>query len=337
MKCVDSCWYCSGKCDNCLETTSFDRGPVLGYHFTEAIRFCNEECLKHYRFHKSSSHTQILFHKRISPPDHAICHEHFLTVTCGLPGISLERNKVIAQFYHSSSQEERIYVLLQIRFVPKQRFLAFVPSDDFLPLACLPNPMPLTDEDMLIICGLHLVMKGILAKLNFPDLVSCATSILNDKGSTSYSGQILEVPPLQPSIDALPSGFKISLEDQAIIYPHPYCIALHQTTKTYTTYLLADLTTQIDGNGRFLVLFYNYSIDCTIKIVYAVEDSQDTISVKILSGPKSQPLLNPYDEQLVEICKTIVCVELLSMLERKGFDHLGDCIINYKCVTYACS
>ena len=320
-----------------METTSFDRGPVLGYHVTETVRFCNDECLKHYRFHRSSSYTQILFHKRITPPNHAIGHEHFLTVLCGLLGTNLERNKIIAQFYYNCSEKERIYVLLQIRFVPEQRFLAFVPSDDFVPHTCLPNPVPLTDEDMLMITGLHLVMKGILAKLNFPDLVSCATSVLEDEGSITFPEQTLEVPPLQPSIDILPSGFKISLDDQTITCPHPYSIALHQTTKTYTTCLLADLMTKINGNGQFLVLFYNYSVDCTIKTIYAVEDSLDTITVTTLNGPESQLLLSPYDEQFVEICKTIVCVELTSMLEKRGCDRLGDFITTYKCVTCACS
>ena len=336
MKCVDSCWYCSGKCDNCMETTTFDRGPVLGYHVTETVRFCTDECLKHYRFHRNSSYTKILFHKRTTP-NHAIDYEHFLTVMCGLVGTNLERNKIIAQFYYSCSQKERVYVLLQIRFVPEQRFLAFVPSDDFLPLTCLPNPVTLTDEDMLIITGLHFVVKGILAKLKFTDLVSCATSILEDKNIITFPEQTLELPPLQPSVDTLPSGFKISLDDQTSICPHPYCIVLHQTTKTYTTCLLANLMTKINSDGQFLVLFYNYSVDCTIKTVYAVEDCVDTFSVMTLSEPESQHLLSPYDEQFVEICKTIVCVELTSMLERRGFDHLRDFITTYKWVTCVCS
>ena len=319
-----------------METTSFDRGPVLGYHVGETVRFCDNECIKHYRFNRSSSYTQVLFHKKSASLNHIASHEHFLTVLCGLLDTSMERNKVIARFYCSSSKKERVYILLQVRFVPKQRILAFVPSDDFLPLTCLPNPVPLTDEDMFIIAGLHMVMKSIFAKFDFPDLVSCAGSILEHKSSTTFPEQSLEVPPLQPFIDILPNNFKISSEDQIIICPHPYYIILHKTTKTYATYLLANSTTEIKDDDQFLVLFYNCSVDYTIKAIYAVEDGFDTISVKTLIGSKSQPIqnLSSYDELVVENCKTIVYVELMSMLQERGFDQLGTFFTNYKCVNF---
>lgn len=330
MKCIESCWYCSGRCDNCMETTSFDRGPLLGYHVSETVRFCNDECMKHYRFHRSSSHTQVLFHTKTTPLSCSVSHRHFLTVFCGLLGTNLERSKVIARFFCGSSQKEGVYVLLQIRFVPKQQFLAFVLSDDFLPVTCVPNPMPLTDEDMLIIAGFQLVMKSILAKLGFPDFSTCVSSILEDENSTTFPERSLEVSPLQPSLDNLPDGFKISEEDQTIVCPHPYSIVLHRTMKSYTICLLANLTAEVKENGQFLALFYSCSVDCTVKAIYAVEDSLVAVTVKRVDGSESQPLLSSYDELVVECCKSIVHVELMSMLKERGVDRLGAFVTNYK-------
>jgi hypothetical protein len=198
----------------------------------------------------------------------------------------------------------------------------------------LPNPVPLTDEDMLINTGLHMVIKDILAKLCFPDLVACANTVLGDENSTTFLEESLEVPPLQSSIDNLPNGFKISSEDQTIVCPHSYVIVFHKTTKTYTTYLLANLSKEVNGDGRFLVLFYNCSVDCTVKTVCVVEDSLDGITVKVFDGSESQPLLSSYNELLVESCKTIVCVELTSMLQERGFDHLEEFATNYKYVNH---
>ena len=44
-----ACWYCSGRCDNCMKKTSFDAAPMIGYHDTSTSRrFCNSSCLKYY-------------------------------------------------------------------------------------------------------------------------------------------------------------------------------------------------------------------------------------------------------------------------------------------------
>ena len=313
-----------------METTSFDRGPMLGYHIGYTVRFCNEECLKHYHFHRSSSHTEIIFHKRTAQVSDSDIH--FLTIVCGVLGTNLERSRVIAQFYCDVSQNKKVYVLLQMRSVPKQRFLAFSLSDDFLPLVFMPNPVSLTDEDRFMIASLQLIIKSFLEKLDIPNLLTCITSILGEDSSKQFAEQTLKVPPLQPSLCVMPSGFYISQKDQTIICPHPYNIVLHKTNKRlgYSTYLLLNSAANIQEGSQFVVLFHNNSVDCKVKIVYAVEDSLDAVTVKKLEGVEPQPLLSPYDDLLMECCKEIVCVEITSMLQERGFDHLGDFITNYK-------
>ena len=273
--------------------------------------------MKHYRFHRNSSQTEILFHRRTTSLSHTVSERHFLTIVCGLLDTKLERNRVVAQFYYSDTQE-KVYVLLQIRFVPNQCFLAFVSSDDMLPLICLPNPMPLTDEDMFIIRGLQLVTKSVLAKLDYPNLLTCARSVLED---SKCVGKSLEVPPLQPSLNMLPCGFQISDDDQPIICPHPYHILLHKTNTTHTTYLLVNSAANIKEADQFLVIFYKRSVDCVIKTVYTVDDSLGAIAVKKLDSFDSS-LLSSYDTLLLECCKEIVCAELKSMLHDRGYDHL---------------
>lgn len=309
-----------------MERTSFDRGPMLGYHsVSHSVRFCDSECMKHYRFHRSSSPTQILLHNKHSS---TASDRHFLSVFCGLLSTDLERNKVSAQFYCDSSQNDRVYVLLQIRFVPKQRFLAFYLSDNFFPTTCLPNSMQLTDEDNFIIAGLQLVMKAVLAKLNFPDILTCMSSILSDISPTTFPEESLEMPPPQFSLESLPIGFSIS-EDQAIFCPHLYTVVLHKRKKTYITYLLAKLSGELEKDNQFIVLFYNHSVDCKIKTTYVVEDSHVSITVKSFEVSESQAL-SSYDKQIVECCKKIVCVEVISMLRENGVDSLEAFITNYK-------
>lgn len=298
---------------------------MLNYYKGNPIRFCKEECLKHYRFHKNASHTEIHFHTKTTPPDPAVVHTHFLTVFCGLLDINLDRTKVVAQFYFDDNLHETVYVLLQIRSVPKQKFLAFILSDDFFPLASLPNPTPLTDDDTFIAAGLQLVMKNFLTNTNFPNFSALVSSILED-GSLISLPERIEEPPLLPSIDCLQNTrVKISKECQAIICPDPYSIILHKAKETYTTYLLADTMAEAD---QYLALFHKCSTDCTIEAVYAVEDGPAGIAVKKLNG--SQYPLSYYNELILESCKNIVCVELTSMLQERGVDHLGAIIAKYK-------
>lgn len=314
MKCAEACWYCSGKCDNCMENASFDRGPILGHHVWETIRFCSEECLRHYRFHADSSDTEILFHPL------TISRKPFLTVFCGLLDTELERSRVVAHLYRDSdSQDEDVYVLLQIRYVPKQKFLAFVLSHDFSPATNLLSTVSLTDEDKLVTAGFQLVMKKFLAKFNLPDFPSFLSSI-----RSSTPGELVKMPPLYTSLDCLPNGFKILEKEQSITFPDPYCIVLHRTHKTYTTCLLANPTAE---DGQYLAIFYNSSVDCKITALYAVEGSPAAVAVKKL---ESKPFSNSYDELVVECCRNIACIELISMLQEREVDCLGAFIAGYR-------
>ena len=320
MKCVEACWYCSGRCDNCMEKTSFDRGPLLGHHIGYTVRFCNDECLKHYRFHRGSSNTQVLFHPRPVPLDMVISHRHFLTVFCGLLDTDLERNKVGAHFFlDNDAPEETVYVLLQVRLVPKQRFLAFIMPDDFSPVASLPNFMPLRDEDMFITAGLQKVMKILLSKLDLPDFSSFKLD-----GGKSILEQSIEMPSLQLSLDCLPHGFKIHEADQTITYPDPYHIVLHKTEKEYATYLLA---AKIEEDYRFLALFYFNTVDCNLKLLYTAQNSFAAITVKKL---ESKPLSSSYDELLEECCRNLVRVELTSMLQERSVTSLVTYVTSHK-------
>lgn len=332
MKCDGACWYCSGKCDNCMKSTSFDRAPLLGYHVGYPVRFCDDECIKHYSFNRNNSATQILFHTETKPAD-ATAHRHFLTVSCGLLGTDLERNKVVAQFYLDSgsrgNSDRNVYVLLQIRFIPAQRFLAYVLSSEFSPVNCLPNPLPLTDEDTFITAGLQLVMKNLLEHFKLPDLSSFVSLILED--ASRFPEQFMEMSPPVLSLNFLPNGFRISEEDKTIVYPNSYSMVLHKTEETYTTYLLANnMAAEVKKGGRFLALFCNFSVDCTIKVAYAVEDNPVAIAVKKFDSFESQALPGSYDELMVESCKNIVCIELTSMLQEKEADHLETLVTNYK-------
>ena len=312
MKCEEACKYCSGKCDNCMEKTSFDRGPKLGYHVWETIRFCSEECLEHYRFHRSSSDAQILVVASIDAT------RLFLTVRCGLLNSELERSKVVAHLYKGSDSQddkEKVYVLLQVRFVPKQRFLSFVLADDFSPGAVLPNSVLFTDEDLLITAGFQSVMKNFCTKFNFSGLYSFLSSM------SSTPAQLLKVPPLCPSLECLPDGFEILKEEQSIICPDLYSIVLHKTRETHTTCLLTN------SAAEYFALFYNFSEDYEIKAVYTVESSPAAIAMKRL---KSKPLLSSYNELILECCKNIACVELTSMLQEREVDSLEAFITGYR-------
>lgn len=307
-----------------MEITSFDRGPMLGYHLTDAVRFCNDECIKHYRFHRCSSHTQI---KKCKLLDSTVSHRHFLSIFCGLLGSNLERNKVTAHFFYEGSQKKRVYALLQIRFVPRQKFLAFDLSNEYLPATCLPTPTPLTDEDKLIVTGLQTVIKRFLTAINFSDLSTCASSILE-----MFSGESLELPPLQPSLNTLPDGFKISEEDKNIIFPHSYCTILHKVNlkENCATYFLADLSATAKDSNQFLVLFYQQSVDCTIKAIFVVEDSCVPITANKLIPFESKHSLSTYDKLIADCCKQMVCVEVMSMLLEKEIEDLDTFIANYE-------
>ena len=325
MKCIEPCTYCSGKCDNCMETTSFDRGPMLGYHaVSHTVRFCDGECMKHYRFHRSSLPTQFLFHDKQLKC--AFSDRHFLTVFCGLLDTNLERNKVIAKFCCEDSQTERVYVLLQVRFVPKQRFLAFYLSDDFLPVSCLPESMPLTDDDMFIITSLQLVMKEMLTKLNLPYISACMSLI---SSQATFQEEPLELPPLKTFLSSLPDGFSISEEDQTVVCPHPYSIVLHRTRNTYV-FVFAKLNAEHKEDNQLIVLFYHHSVDCAVKTAYVIEDSLDSITVKDVEGFKSHPPLSTYDELIVECCRQMVYNEMLCMLQESEVNGLGDFITEFK-------
>ncbi len=323
MKCIDACWYCSGKCDHCMERASFDKGPLLGHHvYYNVERFCNEECLRHYHFHKNSSYTKVHFHTKINP---SVDQKHFLSLSCGLLDANLRRNRVEARLYLDYTSQDclMVYILLQIRFIPTQRFLAFVSSDDLTPITTLPSPSPLTYEDLLLITGFSLILKGLLTELNFDDFCCLASSFIVQETSTPLPEQSVELPPLKLSIEYLPIGFKISEEDRAITCPDHYCVIFHKTGDAYATCLLADPKANIQQ--EFLALIYHHSVDCVVKIVYAVEDNP--IMVKRL---ESQPTVNSYDEVLVECCRKIVFSELTSMLQLSGVHHLGLFVTNYK-------
>ena len=301
---------------------------MLGYHaVSHAVRFCNDECLKHYQFHRRSSPTQFLFHKK--PVKCATSDRHFLSVFCGLIGPNLERNKIIANFYCEDSQNNKVYVLLQVRSVPKQRFLALYLSDDFLPASCLPESVPLTDDDKFIITGLELVMKEILSKLDLPCISTCVSSILSDCSPTVFQEEPLEVPPMHISISSLPNGFKFSEEDHIVVCPHPYSIVLHKTKKTYM-YILAEPKSGLKKDSHFVVLFYHRCVDCAVKTAYAIESSLDSITLKNVESSNSPLPLSNYEELIVECCKQMVHDEVMSMLQESGFSCLEDFVTNFR-------
>ena len=319
-KCTDIsvCWYCSGKCDNCMEITSFDRGPVVGYHTFEPCRFCDDECMKYYNNTRINSNIQVLLHEEAACKD---SHKQFLSIFCGLLDTNMQRNKVSAHFFCNSEKSE-VYVLLRIRSIQKQQYFAFVLSEDFSPATCLPKPMSFKDEDMFLITGLQIVMKAVLAKLDFPDFSACVRSLEQDSILSQFSDKSFEMPPLQISVNNLPNAFKLSAENRTIVYPSPYHIVLHRTGNSFAIYLLANSAAAVQPDTQFLVLLYYSSENCKAKIMYNVKDIFAPITVKNLDPSDPQCPLSSYDKLFMDRFTEVVCAKLTLMLQERGAEYL---------------
>ena len=304
-----------------MEMTSFEKAPMLGYQVGDAVRFCDGDCMRHYRFHSSMSATQIMFHN-VTPlstdggETSAAKYRRFLTVSCGLLDTDLQRNKVLMHFYAlldssaSSKPEERVCVLVQARFDPDQRFLAFLLSSDLVPVKCLPDPSSSLSslEERLIVSGLQSVMYCVLDKFGFADFYSLMDAVFEDE-SSSFP-RLSEIPSQFVFIDSLPSGFKFSKDE--VVIPKSYNVVFHDTKRDSMTVVL------VSESGTLLALFYKHSVDCVIRVAYAVE--RDPLAV--VETKELPCVMDSHHRLLLDSCRDIVCAVLADTLLEERIDKL---------------
>ena len=241
------CWYCVGKCDNCMKPASFEMSPLLNYHVPNPVRFCCNECCKYYEYSADISPIQIQLSTQ-EPPFSG--HRKLFSVNCSMLDPNLSRSKVSFEVYLGDGSPEfpkdQPYILFHKRTIPDQIFLEFFVSDDLLPkMPFLFADSNLTPAEFQPIntSDLSAVLTTVLAQCGYSNLHSLVQKALQGKQITKPF-PVFECSPLpKRTFNFLPKGFSISEANQSIYLPDGHCILFHESYGSTIVFVAAETDT----------------------------------------------------------------------------------------------
>ena len=274
-----ACWYCSGRCDNCMKKTSFDAAPMIGYHDTSTSRrFCNTSCLKYYE-----SGLAVPIQLNFEPSELPGGHQRVFSLCTSMILPNFEKSKITVSLHLGDGSPEypadKPYALFQRRQLGEQQiFLEFFISESFE--AADPLPFAAKDEQVLTEMG-HLrrsefskILHFVTSHFGHRTLMSLLAAVLQNPKAFPTT---VEIPSLERNFDYLPSDFRISHNKGKIVrLPPNHHILLH-STKEYVrssegqaVFLAAEFNDDAELATPY-VLLYKYTQCYTFSAAYTLD------------------------------------------------------------------
>lgn len=270
------CWYCSGRCINCMKKTSFDSVPMIGYHDTSVdCRSCSINCYRYY-----GSGLAISIELGFQPSQLSNGHHRVLSFCTSMVNSNLEKSKILVSLFLCNNSHDypadKPYALFQQRHLGgAQRFLEFfVSNDGFEPTDLLPY-IDKNEENQLHLDSLKnsefsAILNAIASHFSHRTLLSLLTAVVENPKAFPAT---LKIPCFTRNFNYLPPGYSVS-HNEKVVLPSNHYILLHNTIEYDRLHEGSVLFLVADSTGdSFMpyVLHYEYSDYYTFAVAYTVD------------------------------------------------------------------
>ena len=314
------CWYCVGKCDNCMKPASFERSPLLHYHVPHPVRFCSNECCKYYEYSADISPIQIQLSTQ-EPPHGG--HRKLFSVNCSMLDPNLSRSKVSFDVYLGDGSREfpkdHPYILFHKRTIPDQMFLEFFISDDLLPKV----PFLFADSNLasagINTSDLSAVLTTVLAQCGYSDLHSLVEGAQQGKLQISKRVSVFECSPLpKRTFNFLPKGFNVSEANQSVCLPDGHNILFHESYGSSIVFVAAE--TESDAYLRVYSILHMNMPEYILDVAYTLSSDKLAPYSALTEGCIDH---QPFSAEPISIGLQIAQKTVKRMLKKREIHDLG--------------